>query len=263
MTQSDEITIDDIIWSGGGAKSAEWPVVGSWVGGPVQSRPKKYQPTEYVKGAPAGSGKPRTTRDGRPVWGFRVDVQTTMRDPAIDNDDGVRRMHLDKWRQHEAVRNALKEAGVRHIEPGGELWMQWTGEDVDGDANNPAKTWLAKYRPPVGSVAGMTDPEGPPAYQAAPAPPPAPPAPVQSAPPGWGGPTPTPVPASAPAAYTASVGSNWAAPAPVPAVPTPAAQPHQAPPAGPTSVHNVITESVAASLRSQGFDTSAFQIVPG
>jgi hypothetical protein len=278
VTQQDETTVDDIIWGGGGAKSAEWPHVGAWVGGPIVSRPKKYQPTEYVKGAPAGSGKPRTTRDGRPIYGIRVDVQTTLRDPAVPDDNGIRRLHLDKWRQHDALRNALLEAGVRHLEIEGELWVQWTGEDSESDAGNPAKTWIAKYRPPANSAAGMIDP--------APAPVQAPPVqsyggnqmvpggmygstPVQAPqPPQNHAPAPTPpIPAAMPAAvHQAPPGgylTGHLAPGQAPQQQAAPPAPTQAPPgpAQPTG-QSVLTESVAAALRAQGFDTSTFTIIP-
>lgn len=280
MSMSDELTVDDIIWSGGGAKSAEWPAVGSWVGGPIQSKPKKYQPTEYVKGAAPGTGKPRLTRDGNPVWGIRVDVQTTMRDPNVTNDDGVRRMHLDKWRQHEAIRNALKEAGVRQLEVGGELWMQWSGLDTESDGGQPAKTWFAKYRAPAGSAASMVDPAHSPAAQHGPQFGQQAPtlqqsyAGQQEVPGGMYGSTPVqaPVqpPAQAPVQPQTQPGPAWSSPAPV-AAPTQApapSQPHQQPAQQPTQQPaqqpaNVITQSVAAALRAQGVDTSAFTEVPG
>lgn len=269
MILTEETTVEDIIWGGGGAKSAEWPHVGAWVGGPIQARPKKYQPTEYVKGAPAGSGRPRTTRDGRPVWGIRVDVQTTLRDPAVENDNGIRRMHLDKWRQHDALRDALAEAGVRHLEPGGELWIQWTGETSDGDGSQPAKTWAAKYRPPADSAAGIV---APPVAAVPPVPVAVPAVPGWSAPPagapqGPQNPAPVAQPAAAPPVPPApptapmvsgSPGMTTASYSAPPVAATPAT-----PPAQPLGVQNVITESVAAALRAQGVDTSAFHVVPG
>lgn len=266
MTQLPDV--EDVIWSGGGAKTGEWPQVGAWVGGPVMARPQSYQAKEYVPGQP-GSGKPKVTRDGRPVIGIKVDVMTGMRDASDPKDDGVRRMHLEKWRQLEAVRHALMEAGVRHIEPGGELWVQWTGEETDAATAQPAKTWVARYRPPANSTARITDMAGEAPRQAAQSAPPAPAQPQQQ----YGGmvygsvggqpaapqATPPAAPASAP---QAPQGPAWGAPAPTPPAALAAAQ---APTAPPSNGHgqNVLTESVAAVLRSQGIDTSAFTIVPG
>lgn len=271
MTQLPDV--EDVIWSGGGAKTAEWPQVGAWVGGHVQSRPKSYHAKEYIPNQP-GAGKPKFTMSGEPVIGIKVDVLTGQRDPADGKDDGVRRMHLEKWRQIEAVRHALMEAGVRHIEPGGELWVQWTGEAADGQSAQPAKTWVARYRPPANSTARITDMTGEAPRQAAAqaaqvapiaqlqyhsgaqtvmpegayAPMAAQPAAPQAMPPA--------APASAP---QAPQGPAWGAQAP--ATPAPPPAPTAQAPNG--HGQNVLTESVAAVLRSQGIDTSAFTIVPG
>lgn len=230
--------VEDIIWSGGGAKSAEWPTVGAWVGGPVQAKPQSYEAKEYVPGQP-GAGRPKLTQNGERIFGVKVDVMTNMRDPADPKDRGVRRMHLDKWRQLQALREALQDAGVRFIEPGGELWVQWTGEESDGQTAQAAKTWAAKYRPPVNSAARLTDPESAPPvqqpYTPTPSMPTAQPTPTPSVPPGpsWGQTSGLPHASSAP---------------PV--------QPGQPP-------QNVITASVEAALKAQGIDTSAFTVVPG
>lgn len=285
MSVSDETTVDDIIWGGGGAKSAEWPQVGAWIGGPIQVKPKKYHAKEYVKGQPGG-GKPKYTQSGEPVMGIKVDVQTTMRDPSDPKDDGVRRMHLDKWRQLEAVRHALQEAGVRGLEVGGELWVQWSGEEPDAAGGNAAKTWYAKYRPPhaVTEVPGGNGhmQQAPPMQAPQPVPQQAPQPqqqawppqqPVHHAAPGYAAPgyaqpaqqlaqppmTPTGPPQQA---YPGAGAAPEFAQAPQqPATQQPAlSQQPQAPSQQPG---NVITASVAASLQAQNIDTSGFTIVPG
>lgn len=242
MTQQ-EISPEDVIFGGGSAVSAKWEQVGAWVGGPIRIRPRTYHAKEYVPGQPGG-GRPLFKQNGEPVYGVRVDVQTTQHDPAVDGDDGVRRMHLDKWRQLEAVGKALNEAGVTKLETGGELWVQWTGEERDPNGGQSAKTWNAKYRPP-----GVAVPDNAPTYSYAPAvAPAAPPVPTYtvSHP---AGPAPATVGApQGPPVAAQSVPAPAPAPAPVPATPGP---------------QNVITASVAASLAAQGFDTSAFTIVPG
>lgn len=253
--------VEDVIWSGGGAKTAEWAQVGAWVGGPVQSRPKSYQAREYVPNQP-GAGKPKFTMAGEPVIGIKVDVLTGQRDPSDPKDDGVRRLHLEKWRQLEAVRHALMDAGVRHIEPGGELWVQWTGEAADGQSAQPAKTWLAKYRPPVNSTARITDMAGEAPRQAQAQPQYQPQAPMYAPTPAQAPPVQPmtqPAPVSPP---VAPAGPAWATPAGMTSHPASQRPAHES--AAPTGQpQNVITESVAASLRSRGIDTSAFTVVPG
>lgn len=275
--QQNELSAEDVIFGGGGIPSAKWETVGQWVGGPIRVKPRTYHAKEYVPGQ-AGAGRPLFKQNGEPVMGVRVDVVTGMRDPAVDYDDGTRRMHLDKWRQLEAVRRALTEAGADKLEAGGELWVQWTGEEADANGGQSAKTWNAKYRGPAN---GVSIPDNAPAqghsqppaaggnyaypgqpHQAAPGAVPATPgfATGQGPAPAWAqagqnpapDPTPAPVPSGPPAGHQAP---QAAMPMPGPQAPV---QPAAAP--GPS---NVITSSVAAALRAQGVDTSAFTIVPG
>lgn len=277
---ADELSAEDVIFGGGGVTGAKWETVGQWVGGPIRVKPRTYHAKEYVPGQ-AGSGRPLFKQNGEPIMGVRVDVVTGQRDPAVEYDDGTRRMHLDKWRQLEALRRALTEAGVSKLETGGELWVQWTGEETDGNTGNPAKTWTAKYRAPS---QGVEIPGAPPAQVAGrptdmgyshPAQPTAPVSPVQpyaypvhphtampGAAPG--------VPAYAPQGPQSPPPAPMGAPAPsgppmpptMPPAATPGPQPTPAP-AGAPGPTNVITASVAAALRAQGVDTSAFTVVPG
>lgn len=272
---ADELSAEDVIFGGGGVTGAKWETVGQWVGGPIRVRPRTYHAKEYVPGQ-AGAGRPLFKQNGEPIMGVRVDVVTGMRDPAVEYDDGTRRMHLDKWRQLEALRRALTEAGVTKLETGGELWVQWTGEELDANGGQSAKTWNAKYRPPSqgveipGAPAQTFQPQtaGRPtdmgySYPAQPQPAPTvqqfPPTTAPAYAPAYAqqgpqnpppAPTAAPVPSGPPAGPVAPAG-GMPGPAPTPA---PAAAP------GPT---NVITQSVAAALKAQGVDVSGFTIING
>jgi len=80
-------------------------------------------------------------------------VQTALRDPEIEDDDGVRRVFFAgrKTKGHplEALRNALKAAKCKEIEIGssGALW-------VTGGVGSPSKPLLfaASYAPPIKTV---------------------------------------------------------------------------------------------------------------
>jgi hypothetical protein len=273
---AEEMSAEDVIFGGGGVPGAKWEQVGAWVGGRIRVKPRTYHAKEYVPGQPGG-GRPVYKQNGEPVMGVRVDVVTGQRDPAIEHDDGTRRMHLDKWRQLEAVRRALTEAGVNKLETDGELWVQWTGEEADGNGGQSAKTWNAKYRPPSNGVEvpGAPAPQQFQTYGHG-APPAQVQAPVQSAPAAnyaYAGQPHAAVPGAAPTAPTYPPGYGMGAPAPSgpPAGPTapPAANPAAAgpqavpAPAGAPGPTNTITASVAAALRAQGVDTSGFTIIPG
>ena len=209
---------NDVLNGGGGAPSLDMPQ-GVWVGGPVRAA-KTYHVREYDPNNP-GRGALRYFPSGDPIYGVVYDVQTSERTDA--DDDGVRRMFVEKVRQLNAVRDAVAAAGAKGVEIGGTLMMCHTGTER-GKGANEANTYAAHYTRPVHAVPGA--PAAPqPAYQMPPAQP--------------------QVPAYAPQ-------PAYAAPAAVQAVPQPQA------PAQP-----VITETVAAAMRNAGIPTDTYTIVPG
>lgn len=129
---------------------------GQMLGGKIVSDPQTYHVREYDKNNP-GNGPLKYFPSGDPIYGLTVDVQTTERDPSIEDDDGVRRMFIEKKRQLNAVRDAVRQAGASGLAVGGDLYMAWTGEE-SGQGTNPAMLWAAQYTPPAIGIPGPTPP---------------------------------------------------------------------------------------------------------
>lgn len=118
--------------------------------------------------------KPKTFKNGEQVMKIVISLDTRagrFPAPPIDaEDDGTRDWHLDKgFGQYKAVGKALRDAGVKDLEVGGTLYVQWTGGE--GNIGDPRK-FLAAYQPPVGTGGFMQEAVAPPAAQPPAAPPP-------------------------------------------------------------------------------------------
>ena len=88
---------------GSGTKSAAFPTIGTEVTGTVASEPKVQQQTDFKTGAP------KTFANGDPMQQIVVQLQTDQRDPAVDDDDGVRALYI-KSQMLKAIREAVVAA---------------------------------------------------------------------------------------------------------------------------------------------------------
>lgn len=228
-------TGNDVLMGGGGARSASFDGIGDRIGGRIVSKPTSYQVREY-SATPGTQGALKFFPSGDPIMGLYVDVQTTLR--ADSEDDGVRRLYLEKQRQIKAVREAVRAIGADGVEIGGTLYLTWTGTEP-GKGNEPAKTWAAEYTPPrtIVPIPGGSPNTGAPAAQ----------------------PTSTYVHNGNAAPQPSP---TYQAPAPANAPTTPMPQQHaSAPPAGTGKPQ--ITAAVAAAMANAGVDLNAFDIIPG
>jgi hypothetical protein len=96
---------------------------------------------------------PKVWDDGRPMMQLRIVLQTDAHDD--DEDDGQRAIFV-RGQMQQAVRDAIKAAGVATINAGGTLAVQYAS---DGEASragfNKPKQYRAQYEPPkteIGSV---------------------------------------------------------------------------------------------------------------
>lgn len=170
--------------------------------------------------------KPKLFKSGDPVKKIIITLDTRsgrFPAPPLDaEDDGIRDWHLDKgFGQYKAVGKALRDAKLKDLEVGGELYVCWTtGEGAKGDP----RQFQAAYQAPVGTGGFMEDATA----AALPAAPPAPVFPPQQpvAPPS----APFPAQVAAPTANPAPYGFDPVTGQPLAAPPQqPAAAPNPAP----------------------------------
>jgi hypothetical protein len=209
-------SIDEAL-AGGGAKSAftkDTPV-GTRISGVIVDA-SVQQIKDYV------TEKLKFWDDGRPQEQIAIRIKTDLRDPAREDDDGIRGVYVKTWGAWkeallEAVRNSGQGKVSEALRPGGVFTAEFYGTQPSKQGSD---TKLYRYQiqpaqsaaldsmganPSTGEVAATHQPVTPPIAYAPP---------VQAAP---------PVPQAAPAA-----------PAPVQQVPAPAAAP--APAAGPDPI---------------------------
>jgi hypothetical protein len=94
------------------------------------------------------SGLPKFWDDGRPMMQLRVVLDTGIIDPGIEGDDGVRAIYV-RGAMQQAVRDAIKKAGVKEIEVGGTLAVAYVGDGEAKPKMDPPKLFRAEYRPPA------------------------------------------------------------------------------------------------------------------
>lgn len=149
---------NDFLMSGGGAKSAKFPTVGSSITGTVASDPEVVQQTEF------GTGKPLFWDDGKPRQQLVVQLNTNLREDA--EDDGVRAIYVKGKSLTGAIREAVKLAGAPGLEIGGTLTVTYVG-DGKAERGMPPKLYTAAYQRPTNTAANAfladTTPSAPPA----------------------------------------------------------------------------------------------------
>lgn len=166
---------------GGGFKTFPFDNPGDLVSGYVIELPVKEQQKDMKTGLP----KFWNDDTAQPMWMWRIVLQTELRDPKDQQDDGRRTLYLS-WHRLNAVRNAVRAAGETKIKLNGQLALRFDayGEETKKGFSKPKIDWTAWYRAPASEPEFM---EGPGAAQAAPPPaappPPPPPPPAQPAPP--------------------------------------------------------------------------------
>ena len=108
--------------------------------------------------------QPAFWNDGRPKEQIHVIIQTQLRDPSVDDDDGRRSLWIKGWGiQLKAFREACRQAGVKIPKPGDTITERFVGLGQRGDA--PQQPMQA---PNQGYAPAPVDPWNPPA-QAQPA----------------------------------------------------------------------------------------------
>ena len=84
--------------------------------------------------------QPAFWNDGRPKEQIHVIIQTQLRDPSVDDDDGRRSLWIKGWGiQLKAFRDACRQAGVKIPKPGDTITERFVGLGQRGDAPQPPK----------------------------------------------------------------------------------------------------------------------------
>jgi hypothetical protein len=153
---------DDFLLGGGGT-SAVFENIGDHVTGVIISTAVQQQ-TDITTGVPL------KWDNGDPRQQLVVRLQTTQRDPANPDDDGVRNIYVKGSKKagtqsmHDAVATAVRQAGGKGLQEGGTLTVTFVGEEPPSQRGlSPRKLWSATYQQPdraaaSGGFLGTTTP---------------------------------------------------------------------------------------------------------
>ncbi|MEU7293361.1 hypothetical protein AB0A76_09175 [Streptomyces exfoliatus] len=143
---------DDFLMGGGGAPTAKFPVPGTTVSGRITQKPTVEQQRDIK------TGDAKFWGDGNPMMQLVVTVQTDLRDPSIDEDDGRRRLFV-KGVMKNAVADAVRVAGARGLEVGGTLAVTYTHDGVAKERGmSPPKQYTATYTAAAQAALHTPDP---------------------------------------------------------------------------------------------------------
>lgn len=95
--------------------------------------------------------QPAFWNDGRPKEQIHVIIQTQLRDPSVDDDDGRRSLWVKGWGiQLKAFREACMQAGVKTPKPGDTITETYIGLGERGNAPQPPKVFSFRIEPANG-----------------------------------------------------------------------------------------------------------------
>lgn len=152
---------NSFLMGGGGAPTAKFPTPGTVVGGRITEPPRVEQQRDI------STGDKKFWSDGDPMMQLVVTVQTDERDPALEDDDGKRRIFV-KGVMKNAVADAVRDAGGKGLEVGGSLWVKYTHDGVAKDRGmSPPKQYDARYATAATNALGAAPAPAPPAAAAA------------------------------------------------------------------------------------------------
>lgn len=124
-----------------GGKAAKFPTIGSSITGTITA----IHPPENQRDFETGQDIPGKTQ-------VRIELQTELRDPEIEFDDGSRTLYVRGWMKG-SIGDALRKAGVNEPKIGGTLTVTYT---EDGAASRPGlrgpKKYTAEYVAPQAST---------------------------------------------------------------------------------------------------------------
>jgi len=121
--------------------------------------------------------------DGSPMMQLSITLKTNLRDPAIENDDGRRRVFLRWWGSDRSnTLEAVQRAGDSFVRDGAWMRITFTGFGEQKDKKlNPPKVFEVAYKAPPTGTEKLMSAAGQPTAQPSASAHGAPPAPAPSA----------------------------------------------------------------------------------
>jgi hypothetical protein len=127
----------------GGVPWAKFDDYGDQVTGTITEEPRVRQSRDY------DSNEPAFWPDGGPVTELVITLQTTERDPAVEDDDGKRLFVVNSQAKKGALREAVRQAQAKGLAAGGRLQVTYTHDaEPTKRGKRGAKQYQARYAPP-------------------------------------------------------------------------------------------------------------------
>lgn len=146
---------NDILF-GSGTPSAKFEARGDTLTGPITKLGASQQTDFRTK-------EPKTWPDGKPMMQVEVSIKTSLRDPSVEDDDGVRRLFVKGKNLTAAVKDAVRATGAKGLEIGGVLTVTYTGDGPAEKGLSAPKLYEAEYVKPnpakaANAALGLTEP---------------------------------------------------------------------------------------------------------
>lgn len=150
-------SVNDFLF-GSGARAFSFEKLGDSVDGTVISADVQQQ-------TDIDSNEPKFFSDGKPMNQLVIRLQTDIRDPEIDDDDGIRTVYAKGGRYNvaegeglamrDAIAKAVRDGGGKALEEGDRLVIAHTGvAERKTRGHNPAKLYTAGWRKGKAAVSG-------------------------------------------------------------------------------------------------------------
>jgi hypothetical protein len=129
---------------GGGAKAAQFPTIGTEVGGFINGEPKVQQQTDPK------DNSPKFFPSGDPMRVLIVPIQTDLRDGP--DDDGARALWIG-GKSLATLRETIRATGAKGLEQGAYVSQKYVADGEKKQGLNPAKLYAFTYRRPTPGAA--------------------------------------------------------------------------------------------------------------
>lgn len=149
---------NDFLMGGGGVPSFSFGPLGAAPGASVTGTILNLQTSQQTD---FKTRAPLSWPNGDPKMQLEVTLQTTLRDPSTEDDDGQRRVFIKGKGLTDATREAVLKVGAKGLELGGTLTVTYSHDTKPAGGGNPYREYTVDYKRPNDSAAflGTTEPE--------------------------------------------------------------------------------------------------------